>query len=303
MKPMWSLCWLLLVWEMAAAMSTKVLVTGAAGKTGQLVFEALDQHANFEPKALVRSEASAKKLRKKTGAGLDQIVVCDVTEMDHDMSLDGCEAMIICTSAVPSISKVSLLKSFLKAPINMLRGKKAIDFRAMKFVWKKGQYPEMVDYHGQVKQIDLAKKLRMKHVVIVSSMGGTDPSNFLNSVGKNPDGSGNGDILLWKRKAEKYLVDSGLDYTIIHPGGLKDTPAGQEALVLDVDDKLLENKKRSISRGDVANLCVAALTVGKGRSVALDCITQEVEDGATVPSAEEALQSFLESSPVYDYSR
>ena len=38
-------------------------------------------------------------------------------------------------------------------------------------------------------------------------MGGTDPNNFLNKVGKNPDGSGNGDILLWKRKAERYLVD------------------------------------------------------------------------------------------------
>ena len=40
-----------------------------------------------------------------------------------------------------------------------------------------------------------------------SSMGGTDPSNFLNTIGKNADGSGNGDILLWKRKAEKYLVE------------------------------------------------------------------------------------------------
>ena len=43
--------------------------------------------------------------------------------------------------------------------------------------------------------------------VLSSSMGGTDPNNFLNKVGKNPDGSGNGDILLWKRKAEKYLID------------------------------------------------------------------------------------------------
>jgi hypothetical protein len=41
-------------------------------------------------------------------------------------------------------------------------------------------------------------------------MGGTDPENFLNKVGKNPDGSGNGDILLWKRKAERYLVNVSL---------------------------------------------------------------------------------------------
>ena len=48
-------------------------------------------------------------------------------------------------------------------------------------------------------------------------MGGTQPDNFLNSIGKQHDGSG-GDILLWKRKAERYLMVSGLDFTIIHPG-------------------------------------------------------------------------------------
>ena len=41
-------------------------------------------------------------------------------------------------------------------------------------------------------------------------MGGTDPNNFLNKVGKKSDGSGNGDILLWKRKAERYLVNVSL---------------------------------------------------------------------------------------------
>ena len=37
-------------------------------------------------------------------------------------------------------------------------------------------------------------------------MGGTDPQNFLNSIGKDKNGNGNGDILLWKREAEKYLI-------------------------------------------------------------------------------------------------
>lgn len=31
---------------------------------------------------------------------------------------------------------------------------------------------------------------------------------------------GNGQILVWKRKAEEYLIASGLTYTILHPGGL-----------------------------------------------------------------------------------
>ena len=134
-------------------------------------------------------------------------------------------------------------------------------------------------------------------------MGGTDETNFLNSIGKAKDGSGNGDILIWKRKAEKYLIESGLDYTIIHPGGLLDSPASQEQLMLDVDDKLIQNEKRSISRADVANICVAALEVGKeGQSVSFDCIASEVEEGAEIKSATAALEEFLAKEVSCDYS-
>ena len=39
-----------------------------------------------------------------------------------------------------------------------------------------------------------------------SSMGGTNPDEFLNTLGRDKNGKG-GDILQWKRKAERYLVD------------------------------------------------------------------------------------------------
>jgi uncharacterized protein YbjT (DUF2867 family) len=286
---------------------SRVLVTGASGKTGQLVFDLLLKDPKYQAKALVRSAKSGKKLRKAVKVDLDQIIVCDVNSLSDDeeppAGLDGCESMIICTSAVPAVSKMSLVKAFLKIPLNLIRRKKIIDFRSFKFVWKYGGFPETVDYAGQIKQINLAKRLNMKQVIIVSSMGGTDPSNFLNMIGKNPDGSGNGDILLWKRKAERYLTESGLDYTIIHPGGLTDKPAGIENFVLDVDDKLLKNEKRSISRGDVASLCVAALSVGAGKKLSLDCITRpSEEEGAPVTSAEDALSAFVKEAKVYNYA-
>jgi hypothetical protein len=69
-----------------------------------------------------------------------------------------------------------------------------------------------VDWKGQKAQIDAAKAAGLEHVVLVSSMGGTNPDNNLNKIG-------DGNILMWKRKAEIYLVKSGLPYTIIHPGG------------------------------------------------------------------------------------
>ena len=187
----------------------KVLVTGAAGRTGRLVFSKLQQDRRFNPVAVVRTDRSGRKFINDLQCGLDQVVVCDVTQLksSEPPKCAGAKAMIICTSAVPVISSRSLILNTLKIPWNLMRGKKAVDFRSLRFKFKRNQYPEKVDYEGQVAQIDMAKELGIEHVVVVSSMGGTDPDNFLNQVGKNADGSGNGDILLWKRKAERYLTE------------------------------------------------------------------------------------------------
>ena len=69
-----------------------------------------------------------------------------------------------------------------------------------------------VDWEGQKSQFDAAKAAGIEHVVVISSMGGTKPDSMLNKIG-------GGNIVEWKRKAEKYLIDSGLPYTILHPGG------------------------------------------------------------------------------------
>jgi len=278
---------------------------GAAGRTGQLVFKKLlesqAQHGPFEVRGVVRTEKSAKKLMKKCKCDLDQIVVADITSGFEGAGLDSADAMVICTSAVPVIIKRSLFKSIF----SKLLGKPV---QRPLFRWRgPDQYPEKVDYEGQLAQIDLSKKIGVKQVVLVSSMGGTDETNFLNTVGKDSNGEGNGDILLWKRKAEKYLTESGLHYTIIHPGGLKDTPAGEKKLILDVDDKLLENKERSISREDVAELCVASLSVASlsvasEKDVSFDCISATPEEDETVESAEVILEQFLSSGKTCDYS-
>lgn len=107
-----------------------------------------------------------------------------------------------------------------------------------------------MDWLGAKNQIDAAKEAGIGHFVIVSSMGGTQPENFLNAIGKQEDGSG-GDILLWKRKAERYLIKSGLDYTIIHPGGLIDESPRERELSVGTDDTLLGRTSRQVPRSDV----------------------------------------------------
>jgi hypothetical protein len=105
-----------------------------------------------------------------------------------------------------------------------------------------------------------------------------------------------------------------LDYAIIHPGGLVDTPGGVEEFVLDVDDNLASTGRHTaISREDVAEMCVAALGIGSGQNISFDCITQEVvvvdndDDKQDTPpnkklSAEEALLAFMEQSKSANYA-
>jgi len=320
----------------------RVLVTGAAGKTGRIVLSKLEHDHRFEPKGLFRTEGSARKIIQNddTLCRLEHVVVADITsptfvkDLSEGISdggdddgandevspasstggtpgsigksngLENIEAMVICTSAVPRIRKRSLVAMLAKAPWQMLKGDPVFDIHSMRFAWKYGGYPEKIDYMGQIAQIDLAKKLGIGHVVLVSSMGGTNPDNFLNTVGKNRNNNsnekddGHGDILLWKRRAEKYLVESGLDYTILHPGHLVDSPGGREDFVLGVDDALynLNHSKSNdssgkpkgvtrMSREDLADLCVAALSVGKGKKVSLDCITNSPSDSSSPSSS------------------
>jgi hypothetical protein len=74
--------------------------------------------------------------------------------------------------------------------------------------------------------------------------------------------------------------------------------------VLDVDDNLEKTYSRTcIGREDVAELCIAALSVAKGQNVSFDCITREPEDEDTEPkTAEEALSEFLEQAKTANYA-
>ncbi|PNW82458.1 hypothetical protein CHLRE_06g279850v5 [Chlamydomonas reinhardtii] len=244
----------------------KVAVTGAAGRTGGLVVKKLvERKDQFEARAVVRNASSKSKL-----AGLPDTAIfeVDLARGGADAFLpafSGCDAVVIATSGVPVLKPLSLIPVFWAK----LTGKTGV---SPEFSWKEGQFPEQVDWLGQKAQIDAAKKAGVKKVVLVSSMGGTDPSNNLNKLG-------GGNILQWKRKAEQYLIASGLTYTIIHPGGLIDEPDGQREIRLGVDDTLIKETVRSIPRGDVAELCVQSLKLKAAENRAFDCVSRKPGDG------------------------
>lgn len=234
-----------------------VLVTGAAGRTGQIVYSKLKERSNqFSGRGLVRTEES-----KQTIGGADDVFVGDIRDPDSlNPAIQGIDALIILTSAVPK----------MKPGSNPAREKP-------EFCFDDGAYPEQVDWIGQKHQIDAAKAAGVKQIVLVGSMGGTNPNHPLNSLG-------NGNILVWKRKAEQYLADSGIPYTIIRAGGLLDKPGSLRELLVGKDDELLQLETRTVPRADVAEVCLQALQFEEAKFKAFDLASKP--EGSGAPTAD-----------------
>ena len=107
--------------------------------------------------------------------------------------------------------------------------------------------PYQVDYEGTKNLVDIAKTKGIEHFVMVSSLCVSQFFHPLNLFWM---------ILVWKKQAEEYLQKSGLTYTIVRPGGLKneDNP---DPIVMSSADTLFDG---SIPRTKVAQVCVEALT-------------------------------------------
>ena len=95
----------------ASAMTTKVLVSGAGGRTGSLVFTKLMQASDFSPIGIIRRKKTGNALKKKFKDA--ELTVADVTNVD-DLTkaiIDSkAEKYVLATSAVPKIKIWSLIK-------------------------------------------------------------------------------------------------------------------------------------------------------------------------------------------------
>ena len=156
----------------------KVLVTGAGGRTGKLVFEQLKADDNYKPVGLARS-SKAQKALSAVGATTDEVVVADIAdEKSLAAAMAGCDAVVLCTSAVPAIKPLSLMKTMATKVLPFVKTSRP------SFKFPKAGTPEEVDWLGAKMQIDAAKAAGVKRFVFVSSMVGTQPDNFLNSIGR-----------------------------------------------------------------------------------------------------------------------
>lgn len=122
--------------------------------------------------------------------------------------------------------------------------------------------PEKVDFEGTRNLATAARAAGVRHVCLVSSMGVTHPEHPLNKRLNN--------IFDWKLKGEAALRASGVGYTIVRPGGLRDEPGGRQG-VKALQGDTLENEG-TIPRADVAAACIAALTTEAARGVTFELI-------------------------------
>ena len=106
--------------------------------------------------------------------------------------------------------------------------------------------PYRVDYEGTKNLVDVGKEKGIQQFVMVSSLCTSRLFHPLNLFWL---------ILVWKKQAEEYLQKSGMTYTIVRPGGLKNED-NSDQIVMTGADKLFDG---SIPRTKVAQVCVEAL--------------------------------------------
>ncbi|GMH01496.1 hypothetical protein Nepgr_003335 [Nepenthes gracilis] len=200
----------------------KIFVAGATGNTGKRIVEQL-LAKGFAVKAGVRDIDKAQKSFSESPAL--QIVKADVTEGSEKLAEaigDDAEAVICATGFRPSWD--------LFAP------------------WK-------VDNFGTVNLVEACRKRGINRFILISSLlvNGAAMGQLLNPayIFLNVFGL----TLIAKLQAENHIRKSGINYTIIRPGGLRNEPPSGN-IVMEPEDTLYEG---SVSRDQVAEVAVEAL--------------------------------------------
>ena len=121
--------------------------------------------------------------------------------------------------------------------------------------------PYKVDYEGTKNLVDVAKAKGIEHFVIVSSLCASQFFHPLNLFWL---------ILVWKKKAEEYLQNSGLTYTIVRPGGLLNDE-NLDHVVMSAADTLFDGR---IPRTKVAEVCVEALFQAGAKNKVVEIIAK-----------------------------
>jgi nucleoside-diphosphate-sugar epimerase len=127
-----------------------------------------------------------------------------------------------------------------------------------------------VDYGGAVKLVEACRSQDVSRYVMVSSIGSNRPETWSDQMRPYQEA---------KSEADKYLVESGLDYTILRPGGLTDDPGTGK---VQLGERL---EYGSVTRDDVAAVIAECLVADNPIGQAFDVLN----DGTPIADAVRAL--------------
>jgi len=207
-----------------------VLVTGADGRTGSLIYHLLKTQSDA-PAPTVR--AGVRSLDTQTKARLnctkcdpsEGIYVLDVTK-PHTLTaaFDGVRTVLCAVGAGENDNQTQQEK--------------------IEFFGVQNQVAALAAGNPKVTSLsDLT-------FVLCSSMGTTNPK---------PLPFEGGSVLFWKLNAETFLGTCGVTTAVIKPGGLVDQAGGNSTLLAGHDDSLLTKVMPPlVARADVAAVMVAA---------------------------------------------
>lgn len=228
-----------------------ILVAGASGRVGIEVAKRL-QSENAPVRALTRSRERALERWGEEFATLDW-VEADVRD----------PAQV--RAAMPGVERVICVIGTRE-----LEGPNSAEF---------------VDYGGVRNLVDAALAEGVRHFVLLTAIGTTDPEHPFNKLTKG--------ALQWRFKGEEHLRDSGLAYTVVRPGGIVDGEADELGVALLQGDEWKPLLRKTIRRKDLAAVLVEA-----ARNPALRNVTLEiVNDESLSPGAWRASLTALEPDP------
>lgn len=124
-----------------------------------------------------------------------------------------------------------------------------------------------VDYGGAVALIEAAQQHEIRRYVMVSAIGANHPERWSDQMRPYYEA---------KADADRALSESGLDYTIVRPGGLTDDPGTGEVQIAET----LQTGGR-VTRDDVAAVIAEVLGADNTIGKAFDLLN----DGTPIPEA------------------
>jgi uncharacterized protein YbjT (DUF2867 family) len=179
------------------------------------------------------------------------------TEQAHDLEEIGAEPIVLDIENVDDIS-------------DALAGADAVVFAAGAGPGSGPARKRTVDYGGAVKLAEGCITKGIRRYVMVSSIGSNRPESWSDQMRPYQEA---------KAEADKFVMEAGLDYTIIRPGGLTDGPGTGNVQIAE------RVEYGTVTRDDVAAVIAECLVADNTIGKAFDLLN----DGTPIAEAVRSL--------------